>query len=210
MRELYPFVPTPAELHLIRSGRTTQLRFIGDDVLSPLSERQSRRTSQAQVGDALWVREQWCAYRRNRQGKRCPVQQGKLARREDEFHYLPQLLADTQPGGRLGDSVWRSADKMPQNACRLLLGVVRAGRENLQDITNEDALASGMPDDRLFLPSGSFIDDLKPDERPPELPRNNFAVRWNLRAPRGSRWEDNPRVTRIEFVLEHARIFTTR
>lgn len=119
-------------------------------------------------GDTLWVREKW-GYRDEFFDPR--------HRRSGPFVYA----SDGSPAGatRLA---WRPSLHMPRDACRVILHITATRIERLNQITRDDALAEGCPENRQ--------DD----------PVSWFRELWDaLSAARGQGWKTNPWVWVISF-----------
>lgn len=154
------------------------------------------------IGDRLWVRETWkftgwsgdgepwIHYRADDKqvfidGRNIPETWGELLMdvwsvlsAEDNFQ-IDQKAADRK---------WRPSIHMPRWASRITLEVTGVRVERLQEISDADAMAEGVP--FTELPQGQ--------DRPDPLHRAQFADLWELINGPGS-WEANPFVWVIEF-----------
>ncbi|MDB5838237.1 MAG: hypothetical protein JWQ23_189 [Herminiimonas sp.] len=110
-------------------------------------------------GDRLWVKETW---------RRDPVNGAERV-----------IYRATPEHESLGP--WKSALFMPRAASRILLEIEATRIERLQDISNEDALAEGIP----RVASG-------------ESPQYLYRKIWEAINGTGS-WESNPLVWVLEF-----------
>lgn len=130
-------------------------------------------------GDLIYVRETWM----DLQGTGVEyISDGKLQR----YAYA----ADTPPGS-YGDECrkeyglkWRPSIHMPKSAARIWLEITGVRVERLQEISEADAIAEGVPNS-LHLPGGRFA-------------RENFEHLWRVINGDGS-WEANPWVWVIDF-----------
>lgn len=120
-------------------------------------------------GDRLWVRETF---------KPHPPGTGRT--RPSAAIYRADYQLSEGPGP------WKPAIHMPRWACRLVLDVVAARAERLQDISEADAIAEGVHHQpKLLAPNGARI---------------LYVLLWNsLNAKRGYGWATNPWVWVIEF-----------
>jgi hypothetical protein len=126
-----------------------------------------------QPGDRLWVRESHWWFK-----DECDHETG---------YYPPALTADDVEYRADGESKrhgWRPSIHMPRWASRILLEITSVRVERLQDISEADALAEGVPHS-LNLPGGRFA-------------RENFEHLWWTINGDGS-WESNPWVWVVEF-----------
>jgi hypothetical protein len=105
-------------------------------------------------GDSLWVREKW-GYLDEFFDRR--------KRRSGPFVYA----SDGPPPGAKRIA-WRPSLHMPRQACRVILHITSTRVERLDQITRDDALAEGCPDDRRDDPIGwlrQLWDGLSPDRQ---------------------------------------------
>lgn len=85
---------------------------------------------------------------------------------------------------------WRPSIFMPRVASRLLLEIVSIGVERVQEISEADAIAEGIPFEGVAIARGN--------ERPNPIPV--FARLWDtINAKRGYPWESNCWVWVVEF-----------
>lgn len=131
-----------------------------------------------QVGDRLWVREAWAQCSDN----------GILYKADSMFI-----------GCEKGDFAWdwKSPLFMPRWASRITLEITDIRVEQLQDITEGDAIAEGC--------SGRGGVFLRTDVYPSvyeSIPIQEYRTLWNsLNAKRGYPWESNPLVWVIKFKV---------
>jgi hypothetical protein len=146
-----------------------------------------------EIGDRLWVKETFFAF--GRWETRFSEKKGR-----DEWHFvdmtldagkryqynLPEGYRPTQNRGGVIPDWWkRPGIFMPRVASRIALKVTNFRIELLQDITEEDAQAEGVPMEETPGYYGS-------------LP--GFEALWDkLNAKRGHSWESNPWVWAISF-----------
>ena len=129
------------------------------------------------AGDRLWVRECWSP---------CFCDGTECERRDGCVMRSPACHRATHAGP---DPLrWRPSIHMPRRVCRIMLEVLRVWVERVQDISNEDAVAEGIPND-----CRTYQDD---------APRMLFAHLWDsLYAARGLGWDANPWVWACEFRM---------
>lgn len=140
-------------------------------------------------GDRLWVRETW---------KENVPPSGWIYRATDESSIDPR---DARP--------WRPSIFMPRAASRLLLEVLDVRVAQLQDIIEADAIAEGVPREKLppdpdnFHPPGSygFVSGLHPfpEGRIYPTAREAFAEGWDALNGKRAPWTSNPWVWAIAF-----------
>ncbi|MDR3015231.1 MAG: hypothetical protein LBV56_07300 [Delftia acidovorans] len=125
-------------------------------------------------GDRLWVREAFMHEPADfcwEAGVSIPCRPAETVYRAD--------FPNSQPG-----EGWKPSIHMPRNLSRILLEITSVHVERLQDISEADALAEGVPHS-LNLPGGRFA-------------RENFEHLWWTINGDGS-WESNPWVWVVEF-----------
>lgn len=159
-------------------------------------------------GDRLWVRETW------RPEPACSLPEGWALRTapgdvEDDgaevavrYHadgairfageptgewQWPQALTPYRWGGK--ETRWMPSILMPRWASRINLEVTEVRVQRLQDITEEDARAEGVP----AIP--------RLDGSDPRYYRQSFAALWDSLAPAGQEWADNPWVWAVSFRM---------
>lgn len=150
------------------------------------------RCTYGQPGDRLWVRETW-AY---------GVHALAAARDEDgPFIYA----ADGTDQGRLCDR-WRPSIHMPREASRILLEIASVRVEQLQDISEADAIAEGVFELPLQAaePGLWWTGDVAAGAAlHGRSPSRAFRLLWESINSPGS-WDANPLVWVIEFKrVEH-------
>jgi len=148
-----------------------------------------------QVGDILWVREEYYEYGHWMLNGKTKTGKDKMefAPRKN-YHLYPIYYPDTLPPGTkivkgrpVGEwgYFWRNPRFMPRYAARLFLRVTGVRVERLQEITTEDAIREGFTDNKI-VPAFSA--------------REMFIGLWDgLNEKRGYGWEANPYVFVVEF-----------
>ena len=143
-----------------------------------------------QPGDRLWVREAWQAFFDDEvpadrpRGPRHTLGQPARPDRKSFVFYRADGDGPVHKDGY--KARWMSPLHMPRKYSRLNLEVTGLRVERLQDISEADAIAEGVPNS-LHLPGGRFA-------------RENFAhVWWAIHGD--DAWEANPWVWVVEFKL---------
>jgi len=155
------------------------------------------------VGDRLWVRETWrpaydeelyCCVEYRADGKRIKPENGSLT--EDQGH----KFADDCPDDPALNAKWRPSIFMPRWASRITLEIVSVKVERVQEITEKDAIAEGIPYARASAGTGYYeIWDGKKSIANKSA-ANVFAVLWDsINAKRGFGWGVNPWTWAITF-----------
>lgn len=135
------------------------------------------------VGDRLWVREAW-------QGPLVPYELSHELFKDSEQFESPQYCEYRANGGSTPVFInaddeecqrWRPSIHMPRWASRITLEITSVRVQRLQDISEDDSMAEGIP----------FEGD-QPS------PRDNFSALWESIRGAGS-WDENPWVWVIEF-----------
>ncbi len=173
-----PIIFNTDMVRAILDGRKTQTRrVIPRDVVTKNAiasiirggELGFTKCPYGQVGSKLWVRETWvptfqgldCLYKADETGK-------------------PSLFPV---------SGWKPSIHMPRWASRITLEITEVRVERLQEISEEDAIAEGIPP---FAPNGKVQSST--------IPCKHFSTLWDsLNAKRGYGWETNPWVWVISF-----------
>lgn len=140
------------------------------------------RCPYGEPGDQLWVREMWNCGTMPRQGRRVNVCFPKVGKKD------VRLKNDTEieQWERYKNKRWVPSIHMPRWASRIQLEIISVRVERLQDLTEEDAIAEGMP----ALPNSEWYPTWV----------KTFLHYWNgLNADRGFEWDANPWVWVIEF-----------
>lgn len=143
-------------------------------------------------GDHLWLRETWAVEKKY--DHLAPSKLPKRARAK--ISYRAEGLKPAW-SGRVGR--WRPSIHMPRWASRINLEIVKVRVERVQEITEQDALAEGMPEWVKKVKWKSF-DAPREQESEYVKPRQWFNTIWdNLNKNRGFGWDTNPYVWRLEF-----------
>lgn len=133
------------------------------------------------VGDALYVRETWAPH---------PQYAGmkpKTMPRHEAIYRASSHMKEPWAGGR-----WRPAIHMPRWASRITLEVTGVRAEHLQDISEEDARAEGMPSS-----DGHPVNGL-PTSLVVEA-RDEFRRLWDKLNSERAPWDNNPFVWVLSF-----------
>lgn len=151
---------------------------------------------QVQVGDRLWVRE-------NAQLRSVGPEKGQLSLRYDADNDVgPEYVLKEGERSPFKATKLTPCIHMPRWASRLTLIVTSTKIERLNDISEADARAEGMPVDH----NGNHY-----DPPPPEVDtwqgygRASFSLLWSKLHGAGS-WEENPWVVAIGFRVIMANI----
>ena len=126
------------------------------------------------IGDALWVRETWAPDMLIRRGTKPTPDMGVIWKASDDI--LPN---QHRFGGR-----WNPPIFMPHWASRLTLRITDVRAERLQDISEEDAMAEGIPN--------------RPRE---EGPVGEYADLWDSINAKRAPWKSNPLVWVLTFEV---------
>lgn len=146
------------------------------------------------VGDRLWVREShtWVTLGEKDPWKDRAIDDGSFRRMPDGSPVSMCYKAD----GYKIPSTWRPSIHMPRWASRITLEIASIRVQRIQDISEEDAIAEGIPHYRdseywkMFNCKDGFSTKAK----------NAFMSLWNsINEKRGYGWEKNPWVWVIEF-----------
>lgn len=160
----------------------------GNQVMEHLSPLQMSLCSYGQPGDVLWAREVWAVFQLDGIGgtKEYPNVLYK-ANSSTRFFINEKVWKYNTPTLK-----WRSPAQMPAWVSRIKLEVVNTRIERLQDITEEDARASGIVWKR---DKGDEI-----DPRTERSARDVFPITWNAHITEtGHSWNSNPWVRVGEF-----------
>lgn len=148
------------------------------------------------TGDVLWVRETFTQIRN--------IETGHI----DTFYAAEQKDYDTVSTTYLCDDdgfetdrtiPWKPSIHMPREAARLFLRVTDVRVEQLQDITEFDAIKEGFPGEECHHFGRGACEDCNGTGwiEPPSV---EFMMEWeNLNAKRGLGWDVNPWVWVVEF-----------
>ena len=129
-----------------------------------------------QVGDRLWVKETWW--------DDCALREKEGYKQDDYLYYRADGEAIEQFECAYGFK-WRSPLFMPRWASRIILEITGLRVEQLQDITEEDAVTEGLP---------------SREQTGFDTARYRYHILWDsLNAKRGYAWDSNPWVWVMEF-----------
>jgi hypothetical protein len=131
-------------------------------------EKMRKYCPYGQVGDKLWVRETWLPF--EAQGPNAFLYKADIAL--INLHYLK----------------WRPSIFMPRKASRITLEITDIRVQRLQEITEKDAIAEGIP---AFAPNGII--------RNYKIPQMQYEVLWDKLNGKKYSWADNPFVWIISF-----------
>ncbi len=138
-----------------------------------------------QVGDILWVRETWCK---------------TLIQDEEGEKFMYRV--DEDPGCIVKGFGWKPSIFMPKEAARIFLKVTKVRVEKLNDISEEDAFAEGIPrGDKKELKWNRLYPDYLYNKRVVSAcltPQSSYQSLWEKINGKGS-WILNPRVWVYEF-----------
>ena len=146
------------------------------------------------VGDFLWVQEAWNLFALSQDAEESwPVRSVPRAdpRKDDDAvrgHYVVDYAATASD-----DGPWRPSIHMPRWASRLTLTVTDVRVQRLQEISEEDAQAEGVPP---FVWVGRHLDAPH---------RYNFQLLWDELHGSGS-WNANPHVVALTFTVAQRNI----
>ena len=177
-----------------------------------------------QTGDILWVRETWRMYEKMvGKGEGCYLKQFYAYKADEGNPNVPKCCEwydNIKPldGGyhhEYKKGSWRPSIFMPREAARLFLRVTDVRVEQVQNITEEDALAEGVPDEWPMEPAfcpkckgEGLVGTLHPvslgymEIECPQCVSGivRFSNLWDsLNAKRGYGWDSNPWVLVYEF-----------
>lgn len=153
------------------------LAFFNQDAAAMLSDWNERPLPYGQTGDRLWVRETFGHFERNQ-------------------HFKPGCNVYYRADGNcLELEPWRPSIHMPRWASRITLEITSVRVERLQDISEADALAEGIPS--IDTP-GAWTLPIPANPNLPAIYLGAFCKLWESINGPGS-WDANPWVWAIEF-----------
>lgn len=168
-----PILFSAPMVRALLNGEKTQTRRIAKEKNKadhPRSERNDSRLASpfGHAGDRLWVKETWSTQ----------PEWDHLKPSELNAEQLKTLCyhADGQQGGKTRSSLF-----LPRRASRILLEIVHARKERLQDIHHADAIAEGMSGPEALA---------------------DYARLWDRINGKGS-WSGNPWVWVVTFRAIH-------
>lgn len=182
----------------ILEGRKTQTRRVikpqpdadglahpvGADFWNDTSEREYR-CLYGKPGDQLWLRETWQSFEMP-DGRK--IVAWKASCELDELNYV----ADDGSVSLIKIGKWSPSIHMPRWASRITLEITGVRVERLQEISEEDVWAEGVPLQVADAGNSGFCGV-------PMEPRTAFANFWDYLAKPGAMWSDDPWVWVIEF-----------
>lgn len=133
-----------------------------------------------QIGDRLWVRENWAFHK---------MAIGSVEDKDGPFAYAADTFGQQQ---RLADK-WTPSIHMPRWASRILLEITDIRVERLNDISEADAKAEGV----YLHTDGKYTNYLSPTGYAINA-KSSFASLWESINGDGS-WDANPWVWVVEF-----------
>lgn len=153
-----------------------------DYVLDPGNrEWLMRDNPYGQAGDRLWVRETW--------SQPAALDPGPTVYRADYPACVPANFTNLPA---VDEITWRPSIHMPRTACRIQLEIVSVRVERLNDISDQDAIAEGLPYHRCtdWMGPGNSRRDFGP--------KDAYEALWESINGAGS-WSANPWVWVVEF-----------
>lgn len=160
------------------------------------------------VGDLLWVRETFTT-----------TQHGKAVYRADATDQDGQRWSSIAPGDPNKEVLWKPSIFMPRKHSRITLEVTNVRVERLQDISESDAKAEGVPHylegnigEEVYCSRcrgngvhgalGQNLGVIEVDCENCDTPVKIFRNLWdNLNEKRGFSWDSNPWVSVTEFEV---------
>lgn len=179
----------------------------GNELAGELSAGNYRNSHHGKPGDRIWVRETWgvVSHELDEDGRIQPWVPDRPATAIYEMpfgngyysgHAIYAADGDftwgDDDGYEDGRSCWKPSIHMPRAACRIFLEVTDVWVEQLQSISQADAIAEGAP------PSHLSIDAVSRDYGFPDFSRSWYGQTWQSIYGEES-WQDNPWVWVIEF-----------
>lgn len=138
-------------------------------------------------GDILWVRETWCENKN--------PQSDNFGRYEYRADYTDALCQDL--------ITWRPSIHMPKEAARIFLRVKDVQVEQLQEITEEQAMQEGCSPGTVVITCDPMGVEVDPDEPQDWTAVEDFEYVWNSTIKPADKdrygWNANPWVWVIEF-----------
>ena len=142
------------------------------------------RCPYGQPGDRLWVRESWRSVGwRPENGHWIEY----AADNAKVWREAPKDVLSVDVYNHAHPDRWRPSIHMPRWASRISLEVTEVRVQRIQEITEEDARAEGVP----AIP--------RLDGSDPRYYRQSFAALWDSLAPAGQEWADTPWVWAVTF-----------
>ena len=126
----------------------------------------------------------------------CPYQVGQKIFCKESFNIFAGQVAYKQNLASAERYIWKPAQHMKQEQSRLTLQIKEISVERLQDISEEDAIAEGIPlskefKDRYYTPENNYA-----------VPKIAFMRWWNATHKKPEeKWDSNPYVWSIQFEV---------
>lgn len=157
-----------------------------------------------EVGDVLWVKENWAAgeFFDDRpprlvwevKGRRYLSPPPVWYRADGDCSWPDELAMKRLPEVVSNRGKWRSSMFMCKWMARLFLDVEKVWAERVQDITHQGAVAEGFPEDVPI--------ELLNDYGTGSATKDLFAQKWDeINKKRGASWERNPWVRVVRFQV---------
>jgi len=220
-----PILFAPPVVSAILSGAKTQTRRTvrGDDrtisaVFATQDDAHRPPSPFGLPGDRLWVRETW------RPEERDDGFDGVRYAADDAFVLIDETpkAADAWVQVYKRDGRWRPSIHMPRWASRLTLEITDVRVERLQDISEADARAEGIPLDVWdaalvapnYLTDGEFFQDWREDEphfaKSERIAVESYRTLWDSLNAKRAPWSSNPWVWVLSFKRVESKIPATR
>lgn len=143
-------------------------------------------------GDLIWVRETWARY--------------NIDQNSHDWAYKATVPEDWPEEG-----LWRPSIHMPRKANRLTLQITDVRVEQLQEISDEDAIREGVEPNCSLLNHDNCDHDEWiyysgfPESHPADSPSESFRTLWqHINGP--DSWQNNPWVWVISFDVIHKNV----
>lgn len=175
------------------------------------------------IGDRLWVRESWFVDHADCQDGPYQAPEGMSQQELKENGFLHFAATDDPNSWEAERPRWKPSIHMPRWASRLTLTVTDVRVERLQDISEADALAEGVPSNEDYIGShaaeycpkcngsgvhggfGANYGVIEVDCAQCETPQQRYRNLWNhINGPEA--WDANPWVVAVSFTAEQRNI----
>jgi hypothetical protein len=150
--------------------------------------------SHIQAGDLIWVRETFCCGRYEETDAEHPDDRNLYIEQcNDERNYTVYRQEALESKADIDEVLWKPSIHMPKKSSRITLRVKSVSVERIQDITDEQAVREGVPNemDAKKMAGQSGLGWY-------QKPRVWFKGLWDRNY---ANWSDNPFVWVIEFEL---------
>lgn len=152
-------------------------------------------------GDRLWVRETWCLGDSNQNGLKI----SRYAAEDDQRYWrVPSTEDFLKLSVRARSGAWIPSIHMPRWASRITLEITEIRVQRLQDISEDDAIAEGIPQNSggCFYPPG-MDGSGQAAPNPQSTARSAYGLLWDSIHGHGS-WDANPWVWCVtSYALNH-------